>query len=200
MDFAVHLFDLIRYLCGEISEISALTAQLEPVRVIRDDSGKVIEAVDNEVEDVYFAHLRFESGAVGNVFGGLAGHGEPTGMRDGAVIYGTKGCLKGGQVILDKGQRLAGKDLFDRDAPVELKERWFPRGIKDCFGLELLDFLQSIDNGEPMDASGEEGLRDLCCSLAVLESSTLRQPVRLADVFEGKIDAYQRDIDQHYGL
>ena len=180
MDFAVHLFDHIRYLCGEISEISALTAQLEPVRVTRDESGKVIVAVDNEVEDVYFALLRFESGAVGNVFGGLAGHGEPTEMRDGAVIYGTKGCLKANQVILDDGQRLAVKALFDHDAPAALKELWFPRGIKDSFGLEMLDFLRSIDTSEPTDTSGEEGLRDLCCSLAVLESSVLRRPVKVA--------------------
>ncbi len=200
VDGAVHTFDLIRYLCGEVSEISALAAQLEAVRFIRDEEGKVVERVDNEVEDVFFANLRFESGAVGTLFGGVAGHGEPTGLRDGSVVYGTKGCLKCGDVIRDGGERLDGRDLFRADADAVLKEQWFPRGIKDVFGLELLDFLRSIDREEPMDASGEEGLRDLACSMGVLESSALSRPVGVAEVLEGRVDAYQAEINDHYGL
>ena len=200
VDGAVHTFDVIRYLCGEISEISALAAQLEPVRVIRDEAGRVIERVDNEVEDVFFANLRFESGAVGTLFGGLAGHGEPTGMRDGPVIYGTKGCLKCGQAILDDGRRISGEDLFEREAPDEVKARWFPSDVQDAFGLEWFDFLRAIERGTPMDTSGEEGLGDLACSLAVLESSTARRPVSVPDVLEGRVNAYQREIDEHYEL
>jgi predicted dehydrogenase len=156
--------------------------------------------VRNEVEDVYFAHLVFESGAVGAIFGGVAGHGEPTGMRDGAVVYGTSGCIKGGDVVRDDGERIVGEALFDREAPPGLKERWFSRGIQDNFGLEWLDFLQAIEGRREMDASGEEGLRDLSCSLAVLESSSARRPVRFADVFAGRVEAYQREINEHYGL
>lgn len=200
VDGAVHLFHNIRYLCGEIDEISAIAPQLEPVRVIRGESGEVIESVKNEVEDAYFAHLKFASGAVGTAFGGVAGHGEPTGMKDGPVIYGTKGCLKGGEVILDGGERYVGKDLFAREAPTELVERWFPRGVKDGFALELLDFMRSVESGKPMETDGEEGTRDLACSYAVLESATLNRPVKVADVLSGEVDAYQREINEHYGL
>ena len=200
VDGAVHLFDQIRYLCGEIDEISAMAPQLEPRRVIRDGAGDVIEAVDNEVEDAYFAHLRFESGAIGMVFGGVAGHGEPTRMEGGAAIYGTKGCLKGGQVILDDGRRAVGRELFEADAPAQFMERWFPRGIRDGFALEWLDFLRSVESGEPMETSGEEGLRDLACSFAVLESATLNRPVQVADVLRGDVEAYQREINAFYGL
>jgi predicted dehydrogenase len=200
VDGAVHTFDLIRYLCGEISEIGALAAQLEPVRVIRDEVGAMVQSVDNEVEDAFFANLRFESGAVGTLFGGLAGHGEPTGMRDGPVVYGSKGCLKGGTAILDGGARVDLADHFHREAPPDLKESWFPRGVTDRFGLELLDFLHAIEGGRAMETSGEEGLRDLACSMAVLESSAAGRAVGLGDVLEGKIDAYQREIDEYYGL
>jgi len=200
VDGAVHTFDVIRYLCGEIDEIGALAAQLEPVRVIRDELGKVIQSVDNEVEDAFFANLRFESGAVGTLFGGLAGHGEPTGMRDGPVVYGSKGCLKGGTAILDGGGRIDLADHFRRGAPPDLRARWFPRGVTDVFGLELLDFLQAIESGRAMETSGEEGLRDLACSMAVLESSAAGRAVGLDDVLEGRIDAYQREINEHYGL
>jgi hypothetical protein len=205
----VHRFHEIRYLCGEVEEISALAPHLEPVRVTRDETGKVIESVDNEVEDAYFAHLKLTTGAVGTLFGGAAGHGEPSSMEEGPVIYGTKGCLKlvrvfphvaGGTVILDGGQRYSAIELFASHAPAELKERWFPRGIKDGFGLENLDFLRSIETGKPMETSGDEGLRDLVCAYAILESATLNRPVKVADVASGKVHAYQREIDEHYGL
>jgi predicted dehydrogenase len=200
VDGAVHTFDVIRYLCGEISEIGALASQLEPVRVVRDEAGCTIESVVNEVEDVYFANMRFESGAVGVLFGGLAGHGEPTGMRDGPVVYGTRGCLKRGQAILDDGTRILGGDLFEREAGGEVRSRWFPDGVQDAFGLEWLDFLRAIECRGAMDASGEEGLRDLACSLAVLESSSANRPVNVGDVLAGTVDTYQREIDAHYGL
>jgi 1,5-anhydro-D-fructose reductase (1,5-anhydro-D-mannitol-forming) len=200
VDGAVHLFDQLRFLCGEIEEISAMAPRFEARRYTSDESGRVVDSVDNEVEDAYFAHLRFESGAVGEVFGGVAGHGEPTGMRDGAALYGAKGVLKGGELVHDGGERAKLADLFERDASVELRERWFPRGIKEYFALELLDWLRSIETGRPMEASGEEGLRDLACSYAVLESATLNRPVRVADVLSGEAEAYQRAINEHYRL
>jgi len=200
VDGAVHLFDQIRYLCGEVDEIGAMAPRLEPRRVIRDEAGRVIESVENEVEDAYFAHLKLASGAVGTVFGGVAGHGEPTGMKDGPAIYGTKGCLKGGELILDGGERAPSRDLFDEQAPAELKERWFPRGVQDGFALELLDFLRSVETGKPMETDGLEGLRDLACSYAVLESATLNRPVKVGDVLAGQVREYQREIDEHYGL
>ena len=200
VDGAVHLFDEIRYLCGEIDQISALAPQFEPRRYIRDEAGQVIETVDNEVEDAYFAHLEFANGAVGEIFGGVAGHGEPTGMRDGAAIYGSLGVLKGGEIVLDGGARYTIKGLFEEKAPADLKERWFPSGVKDAFGLEDLDWLRSIESGQPMECDGGEAVRDLACSYAILESARLNRPVKVADVLSGAVDGYQREIDQHYGL
>lgn len=200
VDGAVHLFDQIRYLCGEIDEICASAPQFEPYRYIRDAQGNIIETVRNEVEDAYFAHLKFKSGAYGMIFGGWAGHGEPTALRESPAIYGTQGCLKGTDVVLDGGTRLSGKELFDREAPQDLKERWFPRGVQDGFALELLDWLQAIEQGRQMECDGREGVRDLACSYAVLESATLNRPVKVDDVLSGAIDAYQREINQHYGL
>ena len=49
-------------------------------------------------------------------------------------------------------------------APADLKERWFPNGVKDGFGPELLDFLRSIDRGNPMECVSEEDVRDLAYS------------------------------------
>jgi len=209
LDGAVHRFHEIRYLCGEVDELSALTPHLEPVRVTRDEQGRVTDSVNNEVEDAYFSQFTLTTGGVGNLFGGPAGHGEPSSMERGPVIYGTTGCLKlvrefphivDGTIIGDDGARESAVDLFNRDAPANLKERWFPRGIKDGFGLEALDFLRSIESGRPMETHGEEGLRDLACAFSILESATLKRPVKVAEVASGEIRTYQRSIDEHYRL
>ena len=51
-----------------------------------------------------------------------------------------------------------------------------------------------------METDGEEGIRDLACCFAVLESATLNRPVEVADVLSGKIDTYQRAVNEHYGI
>jgi 1,5-anhydro-D-fructose reductase (1,5-anhydro-D-mannitol-forming) len=200
VDAGVHLFSEIRYLCGEIEELSAMAARLEPLRVSRDESGRVTRSVECDVEDTYFAHLKFANGAIGSIFGGAAGHGEPTAIEDGPAIYGSKGCIKSGDVILDGGERTAAKDLFAERAPTALGDSWFPRGVRDRFALEQLDFLRSIETGRPMETDGEEGVRDLACAFGLLESATLNRPVKIAEVLDGKVDAYQREINEHYGL
>jgi len=200
LDGGVHLFDEIRYLCGEIDQITAMAPRFEPIRVTRDDAGRVVESMRSEVEDAYFAHLKFRSGACGSVSGGVAGHGEPTGLEGGTAIYGTTGCIKGSRVVRDGGESVDGAMLYASGVTPEQKERWFPRGITDGFALEWLDFLRSIETGNPMETDGEEGVRALACSFAVLESATLNEPVLVADVLSGRIDAYQRDINEHFGL
>ena len=197
LDAGVHTFHNIRYLCGEVSRVSAIAPRVEPQRTVRDEADHVVETIQSELDDTWFAHLTFETGAVGSIAESRAGHGEPTGM---SVIYGTKGCLKGDEAILDGGERIAVKDYFDAHAPADLKERWFPCGMLDAFALEQLEFLRSIEGGQPMETDGGQGVRDLGCAFAVLESSAAGRPVEVADVLSGKVDAYQREINAHYGL
>ena len=43
-------------------------------------------------------------------------------------------------------------------------------------------------------------LHDLACSFGMLESSTLRRQVTIAEMLSGAVDAYQGEINAHYGL
>jgi hypothetical protein len=44
-------------------------------------------------------------------------------------------------------------------------------------------------------------VRDLAASYAICESASLGgKPVKVDDVLNGKIDAYQAEINQYYGL
>ena len=64
----------------------------------------------------------------------------------------------------------------------------------------MLDFVHAIATSAPMEASGEEGLLDLATAYAVLESAAINHPVTVDEVIEGKVNAYQAEIDAHYGL
>ena len=200
MDIGAHLFDQIRYLCGEIEEISALTRTIEPRRFLRDDAGRVVEQVDCEVEDTFFALLTFQSGAIGNIMSSWAGHGEPTELQSGMAVYGERGCMKGERLILDGKDPLDIVPLFREKADSDVLERFFPSDVKDSFALELYEFLASIEEGRPPETSGVEGLKDIAPGLAILESSALGKSVKLADVESCRIESCQREINAYFGI
>lgn len=199
IDGAVHLMHQVRYVMGPVDEVCGMARTLEPERVERDREGRVVARVVNELEDVYMAHLRFSSGAAGSVFGGWAGRGESASLDGSPVIYGTRGCVKGGSVIRD-GSRERALDLLERDGTPELKEEFFPRGVRDAFGLELFDFCRAIQLGTPMEDSADEGVMDLAVAYAVLESSAAGRPVRVEEVMSGTANVYQEEIDEHYRI
>lgn len=200
LDWGVHLFHNIRHLMGEVQEISAYTAILEPERFDRDAAGAVLSSVKNEVEDAFFANLKFANGAIGTTFGGWAGRGAGSGFGKGATIYGTNGSLQGDEVTLESGYQGQTTDLYRRGAGAETIGQAFPAGIHDAFALEMLDFVHAIATGSTMEASGEEGLRDLATAYTMLESAALNRPVTVDEVLSGSVATYQQEIDDHYGL
>jgi predicted dehydrogenase len=181
IDHGVHLMHQIRYLMGPVDQISALTSTMEPVRM---DDGRPVK---NEVEDAYIAHLRFSSGAIGNVFSSWAGRGAPSSLDASPIIYGSKGCIKGDVVFGEDGAQTSARELIS--APIE-----------DSFALELLDFAAAIAAGGQMETSATEGVLDLAMAYSILESAHSGMPVRVADVHSGKVAAYQAEIDEHYGF
>jgi predicted dehydrogenase len=200
IDIGVHLFHLMRYLMGPVEEVSAYIRTLEPERIDRDETGAELSRVRNEVEDVFFANLKFTNGAIGTTFWSWGGHGEPTGLVGDRAIYGTTGCIKGDEIVLDDGPRAKALDRFQQGASPDLRETYFPGGVQDTFALEMHDFLNAITTGHAMEASGAEGLNDLATAFAILESATANRPVKVADVLSGAVNGYQEEIDQHYQL
>ena len=199
IDIGVHIMHQIRYIMGAVDEIGALTRTLEPTRVERDGSGSSV-LVNNEVEDVYLAQLRFASGAIGTSFSGWAGRGESCVLPESPIVYGTLGCVKGDTLVGADGVRTKAADLFAQHASDEVKRCYFPHGVRDSFGLELLDFVTAITTGTKMEASASEGVLDLAMAYAILESSFAAAPVRVADVLSGAVNGYQAEIDAHFKL
>jgi 1,5-anhydro-D-fructose reductase (1,5-anhydro-D-mannitol-forming) len=200
LDIGVHLAHRLRYLAGEVRTMTAVARVFEPQRVRRDGAGRVVERVNADVDDAFFALPRFATGATGTLSFTWAGHGEPTGLPEGLALYGTRGCLKGLTLVRDGGERVDLRDLFAREADAATRERFFPHGLTDTFALGMLDWLRAIRAGDQPEANGEEGLRDLATAYAILEAAAAGRPIAVADVLAGRLATYQRPIDAHYGL
>jgi len=199
-DFGPHLMDWARDVAGEIDTVSAVARTLEPVRREHDEDGRVIEEIAADADDTFFAHLHFAGGALGVLGFCAAGHGEPIALPGGRAIYGTRGCLKEGDVILDDGTRRPAIELYREQAGAETLAREFPLPLEDPFALEAHQFLTAIATGGTPELSGEEGLKDLAAALAILESSHAGMPVRVADVESGAVSAYQDELNERWGI
>jgi predicted dehydrogenase len=200
IDIGVHVMHLLRYVCGEIQAVQGTVRTFEPTRAMRDSEDQTLETVAADVDDTYFATVLFENGAVGQMLWSWAAHGEPASIPGAPIFYGTKGCLKGGEVILDDGTRTSANDLFESQADQALKERFFPLGLRDPFAVSQYDWLRAIEQGVQPETSGEQGLRDLAASFAMIESSERQAAVTLDAVLDGRVDDYQAEINEYYGL
>jgi 1,5-anhydro-D-fructose reductase (1,5-anhydro-D-mannitol-forming) len=199
IDIGVHVMHWVRYVCGEVATVSGTVRTLEPVRYLHGDPNSGVE-VEANVDDTYLATVTSQGGAVSQLLFSWGGHGEGTSIPGGPVFYGSKGCIKGGELILDDGTRRNLQELFDQEADAALKEEFFPHGFTDPFAIQQLDWLQAIERGGQPETDGEEGLRDLAAAFAMIESSHLGRTVTLDEVLTGAVVDYQREIDEFYGL
>jgi predicted dehydrogenase len=196
LDIGVHILHEMRYLGGPIETISGITRIFEPTRTVSSTG----QRVTCDVDDAFFATVGFASGAVGQLTFTWAGHGPPSALPDGLVIYGSRGCLKGDTLTLDDGSTYAAAELFRDRAEASTRAAYFPRGLEDAFALAALDFLNAIHARRDPEASGYEGLLDLATAFAICESAALGRAVSIEEVLDGRAAAYQSDINRHYGL
>ncbi|MCC6177593.1 MAG: Gfo/Idh/MocA family oxidoreductase [Chloroflexi bacterium] len=199
LDVGPHIFNRLRALCGEVESVSAVARTFEPARYYRNADGQVLETVECDTDDAFMALATFETGAIAQLSFSFAGHGEAT-TPDGLILYGTRGCLKADRLVLDGAKPTTLDAYFDATASAEERERLFPHGITDQFGLLVYDWLRAIREHRAAGTSGEEGLRDLAASFAIVESSEAGRAVKVGDVLSGAVSAYQRDLDEAYGL
>jgi predicted dehydrogenase len=198
IDMGVHLFHRLRYLCGEIDEVSSLIKTIEKIRFLRNETGKIIDSIKCEVDDTFFSLIKFRSEAIGLLFFSWSGHGEPTLMP--ITIYGTKGCIKGDEIIMDNGMKMKISDLFEKEASSEIKSKFFPYGIRNPMTLETLEFIRAIKEGREMETSGQEGLKDLAACYALIESWLSSRFVKVDEVESGNIGKYEEEINNYYNI
>jgi len=200
LDLGPHFFDMIRYIGGgEIVSVTAQTQVVEPTRYLLRD-GERVDPVSCDADDTFYAHFELESGAAGTMFGSWSGHGTNTVLGDGPVFYGSKGRVTGDRIQLDGQEEQSLASLYEANASAEMKERHFPLGLTNDFALSQLDWIRAIEGGAQPECSGAEGLRDLACAYAVVESDLAGREVSVAEVESGELREYQKPIDAKFGL
>ncbi len=200
LDLGPHFFDMIRYIGGgEIVSVTAQTQVVEPTRYLL-RHGERVDPVSCDADDTFYAHFELESGAAGTMFGSWGGHGTNTVLGDGPVFYGSKGRVTGDRIQLDGQEEQSLASLYEANASAEMKERHFPLGLTNDFALSQLDWIRAIEGGAQPECSGAEGLRDLACAYAVVESDLAGREVSVAEVESGELREYQKPIDAKFGL
>lgn len=200
IDIGVHQMHWMRYVVGEPVTVSALVRTLEPVRYRYDAEGHRQEHLDVDVDDTYLATLDFANGAAGQLWWSWALHGAPLAIPGSPVLFGSSGSIAAGEIVHDDGARASLEQTFEQGLSATEREQFFPMGLRDPFAIQNLDWLRAIEQGRDPETSGREGLRDLACAFAMLESSALGRPVSVDDILSHTVDQYQRPIDAHYGL
>lgn len=200
IDIGVHQMDFQRYIIGEIRSISAMARIFTPQRYLRDAQGNISETVRAEVDDTYMATLDFERGTLGQLWWSWALDQEELVIDGSPAIMGSQGAIRAGQIMSADGTRAPLMETFQKEMTDAEREEFYPLGLEDPSAMQNLDWLRAIERGGNPETSGEEGLRDLACAFAILESAALGRAVTQDEVLSGSVDGYQREIDEHYGL
>lgn len=207
LDMGPHFFDIIRHIGGsEVTSVSARTRVVEKTRYLLRD-GKKTAPVACDADDTFFADFENAAGAAGTMFGSWSGRGKATVLDEGPVFYGSHGRVSGDLIHFGNGENDEGEEngqslaeLYEQDAPAERKERDFPLGLENDFALCQLDWLRAVESGGEPECSGEEGLRDLACAYAVVESDLAGRRVSVEEIANGSLRDYQRPIDERFGM
>jgi UDP-N-acetyl-2-amino-2-deoxyglucuronate dehydrogenase len=169
MNQGIHSVDLLRWYMGKVEAVCAFTG--------------LIGHESLEVEDVAAATLRFANGAMGVIEASTAVN---PGFFRKIEILGTKGS-----VIIEEEKILAWQFEEERDSDQIIREKYSgnhhsgggvsdPRAISDIGHLrQLLDILQSLDNGHPPAVDAMEARKAVELVLAIYASARNKRIVYL---------------------
>jgi len=209
MDSGAHFCDTIRYLYGDPDTVYAKVQQLEnwPHR-------KGNTMLMDSREDTWVATITFKRGVVGVWSWTMAAPGH---TYTNVVHYGSKGC------ILDRGDVFHGPfgnaEVIVQDGPKRAvtpmsemqrqflsqlgeakKNIMFPYGFTDGVVLECYDFLDAVEKKRKPEVDGETGMKAKAICEAIFESAYIGQAVQYNDVLSGKVEEYQKPINEHWCL
>ena len=229
LDAGVHNADILQFYLGDVETAYGEGRLYERYRYKPDGSGpggfyakwsaEVPERFEADGEDAIYGYLRFRSGAVGQWIYDRAGHGKSLGNL---MVFGSAGSItsrghrNGRPPSLQLDDReIADESLLDHAPSYRLdplaahlfggERPWtyeFPFVETDAkiMALEYHEFAECIQTGRAPEVTGEVGRRAVALVNALLESGRLGRQVSVAEVERGDVDAYQREIDAHFGL
>ena len=159
MGMGVHVIDLLHCLMGQtIVEVAALTDG---------------QTDDRPLEQAAVVAVRFEDGTIGTV---CCGRRVPDTEND-AMVYGSEGrvALRGTLLAAMTGE------LHVASETVNLSES-YEHNLQTLYRSQTESFNQAIRNDEPFQASGEDGLRVVEVTSAIIESAATGRSVKVGKV------------------
>ena len=230
LDAGVHSADILLYYFGEAASAFGQTRLFHPTRVTRATAGpggyyakwagNLPETFEATGEDAIFGVISFANGTLGQWTDHYAGHGEAIRVR---MVYGTKGSIavpedrtgKPNRLELDDGTSIMDERILEYAPSYRLDrvtallfggERvWtydydFPTTDRKLLAVEYAELAACIRTGAAPEVDGATGRHAVAIVYALFESQLANRPVTIAELESGAVDAYQREINQHYGL
>lgn len=230
VDAGVHEADLLRYYMGEFRLVFGETRLHEQVRYKTNSAGPggfyggylatMPDSIQATGDDALYAYIAFQSGAAGQWIDDHAGHGLGRNER---LVYGSKGSLqvfgnrngRPSKLTFDDGAVIDDERILEyapsyRLSPLAAElfggERvWkyefeFNQTDAKIIATEYFELGECIRTGAAPEVTGEEGRADVALTYAPFEAGRLGRPVTLDDMVSARADAYQREIDEQFGL
>ncbi|MCM8786360.1 MAG: hypothetical protein NC899_09065, partial [Candidatus Omnitrophica bacterium] len=164
-----------------------------------------------DVEDTWDALIKFKNGIFINWF---YSRSTPGFNLNFGLYSGESGAIKdkgfvfhpfqnGADIILKDGKIVKSEEIekeFLNSLSDEEKEKLFPYNCYDGFGLEWIEFARCIKNGLKPEIDGETGLKIISFCESCYESDYMKLPVKYGDVYSGKIENYQKEINMFWKI
>jgi predicted dehydrogenase len=232
IDAGVHEADQLRFFMGEFKWVFGESRLHEKVRHKGEAFGggpggfyaayrdSMPEQIEPTGDDALYAHVGFESGAIGQWIDDHAAHGI---RRDERLIFGSKGTLdcsgnRNGRplklhlsdgITIDDGRILdyapsyrlspLAAELFGGER-IWSHELDFPSTDWRVLALEYHELGECVRTTSQPEISGEEGRLNVALVYAPFEAGRLGRPVTREEMLSGRADAYQREIDEALGI
>jgi len=206
-DAGAHFADMIRHMFGDVDEISCTLQTFQ--RPILDSPELGPQPMD--VEDTWMACLSFASGLIGQWSWSFSAPGESVAAQ---LFYGSEGSARdrggwmhpfqqGGDITFADGTKKPYEDIekeYKAQLAPDEAARLFPHGVEEDVALECWDFVDSILSGRAPEIDAETTKRAKAICLAMYESDTAGAPVKVQDVYSGKVSAYQDPINEYWKI
>jgi len=206
-DLNSHLVDLARFLVGEITEVTAMTAQFVKERPLPVEGsggafqeGQLAEGVapgSVTVEDAAFMLARFDSGTLGAFEATRFAPGRKN--HNTFEIYGSKGSIgfdlermnELNFFSADDPERAQGfrRILVTEPAHPYLKAWWPPGhiiGYEHTFVNAMADYLKAIGSATRVEPNFVDGVKEMAILEAGLESAKSGRTVKVAERVAGQ--------------
>ena len=208
MDSGAHYADMMQHIFGDVDEVHCVMETFDR-RII--ENAPILGSKAADVEDAWIATILFKNGVKASW---MYSRSFPGGAMKYARYYGSEGTMSddkivfhpfqgGGSAVLADGRKMTNEEIiaaYMASLPEEEKNRLFPYGCANGFGVQAWDFADAIRTGRKPEMDGADGLRSKALCEACYESATAGRAVKYDNVLSGKVCEYQKPIDEYWKI